>query len=104
MLGASPARVFRTIELPILGRSLGLATGFAFAIALGEFGATVFLVRGGEQTLPVAISQLMSHQAPSSYGTGLAAAILLGLITSTIMLIAENVRVPASGHERMRTW
>lgn len=104
MLGASPLRVFRTIELPVLGRNVGLAAGFAFAIALGEFGATVFLVRGAEQTLPVAITQLVSHQAPSSYGTGLAAAILLGVITTTAMMLAESLRVRGGGPGRTVAW
>lgn len=93
MLGASPARVFRTIEAPALGRTVGLSLGFAFATSLGEFGATSFLVRGGEETLPVVIAQLIGHQASSSYGTGLAAAILLGTVTTVVMLIAEGWRV-----------
>lgn len=93
MLGASPARVFRTIEAPALGRTVGLSLGFAFATSLGEFGATSFLVRGGEETLPIVIAQLIGHQAPESYGTGLAAAILLGTVTTIVMLIAEGWRV-----------
>ena len=43
LLGASPGRVRREIDLPVAGRALGVAAGFAFAISLGEFGATVFL-------------------------------------------------------------
>ncbi|MDA3146155.1 iron ABC transporter permease [Leucobacter sp. UCMA 4100] len=93
LLGASPARVFRTIELPALSRAFGLSIGFAFATSLGEFGATSFLVRSGSETLPVVISQLVSHQAASSYGTGLAAAMVLGLATSVVMLLAEGWRV-----------
>ncbi|MGO3832457.1 MAG: ABC transporter permease [Microbacteriaceae bacterium] len=93
LLGASPARVFRTIELPALSRAFGLSIGFAFATSLGEFGATSFLVRSGSETLPVVISQLVSHQAASSYGTGLAAAMVLGLATSVVMLLAESWRV-----------
>lgn len=93
MLGATPARVFRTIELPLLGKTFGLSVGFAFATSLGEFGATSFLVRSGAETLPVVIAQLTSHQAASSYGTGLAAAIVLGVLTTIVMLVAEGQRV-----------
>ena len=35
MLGASPGRVRREIDLPIVGRALAVAAGFAFAISLG---------------------------------------------------------------------
>lgn len=90
LLGASPGAVFRTVELPLLGNTLGLAAGFAFATALGEFGATSFLARSGAETLPVVIATLSNHQAPSSYGTSLAAAMLLGLITTGVMLSAER--------------
>lgn len=93
MLGATPARIFRTIDLPILGKTFGLSLGFAFATSLGEFGATSFLVRSGLETLPVVIAQLISHQAASSYGTGLAAAIILGIVTTAVMLVAEGWRV-----------
>src|SRR5690606_7933371 len=48
MLGASPGTVLRTVDLPLAARSLGLAVGFAFAVSLGEFGATSFLVRPQE--------------------------------------------------------
>ena len=40
-LGASPARVWREVDLPIVARAALVAAGFAFAISLGEFGATV---------------------------------------------------------------
>ena len=45
VLGASPLRVWREIDLPVVSRALAAAAGFAFAVSLGEFGATVFLAR-----------------------------------------------------------
>ena len=53
MLGASPARVWREVDLPIVARAALVAAGFAFAISLGEFGATLFIVRPDAPTLPV---------------------------------------------------
>lgn len=91
-LGAGPLAMLRTIDLPLLGRSAGLALGFACAASLGEFGATSFLVRPGEQTLPVAVAALIGHQAPGSYGAGLAGAVVLGAVTAGIMLLAERWR------------
>jgi thiamine transport system permease protein len=96
-LGASPLAVLRTIDLPMVGRSAGLAIGFAFAASLGEFGATSFLVRPGEQTLPVVVARLIGHQAPGSYGAGLAGAVLLGVFTAGVMLLADRLRTDRFG-------
>lgn len=95
-LGADAWAVLRTVDLPLLGRSLGLALGFAFASSLGEFGATSFLVRPGEQTLPVAVAELIGHQAPGAYGAGLAGAVVLGTVTAGAMLIFERLRTDRS--------
>lgn len=97
MLGASPLRVLATVDLPMLGRSIGLAVGFAFATSLGEFGASAFLVRPGGQTLPVVIATLAGRQGAESYGMALAAAVVLGLITATVMLLAERLRGDSMG-------
>lgn len=96
-LGASPLRVLGTIDLALLGRSAGLALGFAFAASLGEFGATAFLVRPGAQTLPVVIAELIGHPAMGSYGTALAAAVVLGALTVAIMMLAERWRTDTAG-------
>lgn len=93
MLGASPLRVLRTIDFALLGKSAGLALGFAFAVSLGEFGATAFLVRPDAQTLPVAIAALVGHPDPASYGTALAASVVLGALAAGIMVLAERWRV-----------
>ena len=44
-----------------LWRPLLAATGFAFAVSLGEFGATSFLARPDRPTLPVVIYQLCRY-------------------------------------------
>ncbi len=43
VLGASPWRAWREVDLPLVRRALLVAAGFAFAVSLGEFGATVFI-------------------------------------------------------------
>ncbi|NLB47710.1 MAG: iron ABC transporter permease, partial [Microbacteriaceae bacterium] len=92
MLGASPLRVLGTVDLRVLARPLGLATGFAFAVSLGEFGATAFLVRPDAQTLPVMVATLIGRQGSESYGMALAAAVVLGVLTAAVMLLAERWR------------
>src|SRR4029077_3320891 len=53
-LGASQVRIGRDISTPLVGRAFAVAPGFSFAIALGEFGAPVFVARAEQPTLPVA--------------------------------------------------
>ena len=52
VLGASPWRVWREVDLPIVFRAVVVAAGFAFAVSLGEFGATVFVVRADQPDRP----------------------------------------------------
>ena len=43
VLGASPWKVFREVDLPIAARATAVGGGFAAAVSLGEFGATAFI-------------------------------------------------------------
>lgn len=92
MLGAPPLRVLATIELPALGRALGLALGFALATSLGEFGATSFLARPSDPTLPVLIFRLFSRPSGDNYAMALAASVVLALLTAAVMVAAERAR------------
>jgi len=91
-LGSAPFTVFRRVELPHLRRALGLATGFAFATSLGEFGATSFLARPDNPTLPVLIFRLFGRPGAESYGTALAASVLLAVLAGVTMALAERMR------------
>lgn len=61
MLGASPLAVWRHVDWPILRRALVVGAIFAFAISMGEFGATVFVARPQTPTLPVAIYRFLNQ-------------------------------------------
>ena len=91
-LGASPWRVLATIDGPLALRGLGLATGFAFATSLGEFGATSFLSRPNAATLPVVIFELIGRPGAQNYGMAMAASVLLALMTGVVMALAERLR------------
>jgi len=93
VLGASPVRVLTAVDLPILGRSLGLAVGFCFAVSLGEFGATSFLARSDQPTLPVVIARLIGRPGPDNLGMAFAASVVLALITSAVIGVVERLRV-----------
>lgn len=97
MLGAGPLRAWGTVDLPPLVRSLGLAVGFAFAMSLGEFGATSFLARPDSPTLPVVIFRLIGRPGAENFGMALAACVVLAALTATVMLAAERLRASNEG-------
>jgi thiamine transport system permease protein len=96
-LGASPARALLVVDLPVVLKPLLAAAGFAFAVSLGEFGATSFLVRDDRPTLPVVIFRLIGHPGDLNYGMALAGSVVLGATTATVMLVVERLRVPSVG-------
>jgi thiamine transport system permease protein len=91
-LGASPWQVWRSVDARLLRGPLGLALGFAFAIALGEFGATSFVARPDRPTLPTAIARLLSRPGAENVGMGFAAAVVLAALTAVVMLASERLR------------
>ncbi len=95
-LGASPVRAALTVDLPVIGRPVLAAAGFAFAVSLGEFGATSFLARDEHPTLPVVIFGLIGHPGPMNYGMALAASVVLAATTAAVMLGVERLYVPSS--------
>ena len=96
LLGASPARVRREIDVPIIGRAVAVAAGFAFAISLGEFGATVFLARPESPTLPVAIFRFLGRPGELSNAQAYALAVVLMAVTAASILLAGRLRVRRS--------
>ncbi|WP_374109463.1 ABC transporter permease [Actinotalea sp. K2] len=97
VLGAPPGRVLALVDWPIAARSLGLAVGLAFAVSLGEFGATSFLARPERPTLPVVIFRLIGRPGAENLGMALAASVLLALMTATVMALAERLRATTPG-------
>ncbi|UNX56505.1 iron ABC transporter permease [Georgenia sp. TF02-10] len=93
-LGAAPGRVLATVDGPFLVRGLGLAVGFAFAVSLGEFGATAFLARPDRPTLPVVVFRLLGRPGAENYGMALAGAVVLAVLTAVVMALAERLRTP----------
>lgn len=96
-LGAGPVRALLTVDLPVVWRPLLASGGFAFAVSLGEFGATSFLARPDDPTLPVVIFRLIGHPGRLNYGMALAACVVLAATTALVMLAVERLRVPSLG-------
>lgn len=93
VLGASPARIWREIDLPIAARALGVSAGFAFAISLGEFGATSFIARPDTPTLPIAIFRLLGRPGTLNFGQALALSTILMALTAAVILLVDRLRL-----------
>ncbi|WP_084615018.1 ABC transporter permease [Nakamurella lactea] len=90
-LGAPPLRVWTGVDLPLMARALAGAAAFAFAVSLGEFGATSFLARPQTPTLPVVIVRLISRPGAANTGTALAAATVLALACALVMVAVDTL-------------
>ncbi|WP_336322827.1 iron ABC transporter permease [Streptomyces lavendofoliae] len=97
VLGASPWRVWREVDLPLVGRALAVAAGFAFAVSLGEFGATVFIARPDNPTLPVAVARLLGRPGDLNYGQAMALSTILMVVCAVALLLLERIRADRAG-------
>jgi thiamine transport system permease protein len=97
LLGASPWRVWREIDLPIVARAALVGAVFAFTISMGEFGATSLIARPERPTLPVAIYRLLGRPGAVNYGQALALATVLMLVCSVGFLAIERFRIGEVG-------
>ncbi|CAM5581956.1 iron ABC transporter permease [Streptomyces xanthochromogenes] len=97
VLGASPLRAWREVDLPLVRRALLVAAGFAFAVSLGEFGATVFIARPDHPTLPVAVARLLGRAGDLNYGQAMALSTILMVVCAVSLLVLERIRTDRSG-------
>ena len=89
-LGASPARVFFRVALPLAAGSLGAASALALARGLGEFGATIIFagsLQGVTQTLPLAIYA----QFELDFDSAVAMSVLFVLVGAAILLALKSI-------------
>ncbi|MBN1264241.1 MAG: iron ABC transporter permease [Anaerolineales bacterium] len=92
MLGASPGKVFLRIDAPLMGRALLVAAAFAFAISMGEFGATALIARPEYPTIPIVIFRFLSQPGGMNYGQAMALSTILMLVTGSGILAIERLR------------
>jgi len=93
VLGASPQRITREIDLPLIGRAMLVAATFAFTISIGEFGASSLITRPEYPTVPIVIYRLLSRPGALNYGQAMALSTILMITTMAGMLIMEFFRV-----------
>ncbi|MEM9890814.1 MAG: ABC transporter permease subunit [Actinomycetota bacterium] len=89
-LGASPARVRRAVDWPLIRPAVATGAGFAAAVSIGEFGATSFLARGAASfTAPLAVFRLISQPGAALRGQALALSVVIGLVVAVIAAVIE---------------
>jgi thiamine transport system permease protein len=96
-MGANRWRVIRTIDLPLAGKAIFVAAIFAFTISLGEFGASVLIVRPEFPTVPVVIFRYLSRPGAMNFGQALALSTILMVVTGAGMILIERARVADVG-------
>lgn len=97
VLGASPRRVWRTIDLPLMSRAIAVAGGFAAAVSLGEFGATAFIVRPGTITVPTLIFRLLGRPGAVTFSGAMAMAVVLMVMVAGLVMLLDRLRAGELG-------
>ncbi|HJR24735.1 MAG TPA: iron ABC transporter permease [Acidimicrobiales bacterium] len=104
VLGASPGRVWREVDLPLVARALLVSAGFAFAISLGEFGATTVIARADAPTVPVAIDRLLGRPGLLNGGQAFALSTILMGCTVVAVALVDRVRTDRAGRGPGGAW
>lgn len=91
VLGASPFHVWWNVEMKLISRALLSGALFSFTISMGEFGATSFISRPDNPTLPVAIFRYLSQPGAMNYGQAMAMATILILVCALSLTLLENL-------------
>jgi thiamine transport system permease protein len=97
VMGASPLRVWQLIDLPLISRGILVGATFAFTVSMGEFGASLFVVRPDMPTIPVVIFRLLGQPGATNYGQALAMSVILMLVCAVSFALIERVRDAGAG-------
>jgi thiamine transport system permease protein len=92
VLGAGRLRTVFALELPILSPALLVGAVFAFAVSLGEFGATLLLNRPEYTTMPMAIFRYLGRPGSQNLAEALAMSSILVVVAAGGFLLIERAR------------
>ena len=91
-LGATPLQTWLTVDRPLISRALGASAALAFAVSIGEFGATSFLTRRGSETLPVTISRLLLRPGDTLRTQAYALCVIIVVISMIAIFLIDMFR------------
>ena len=90
-LGASPVKIFSSLDLPLISRALAAGAVFAFTISMGEFGATIFTAGPRTPTIPLAIYRFLGQPGAMNYGQAMAISTILMVVTAAGFIFIEKI-------------
>jgi thiamine transport system permease protein len=96
-LGANGWITWWTVDFRLVGRTMLVGAAFAFAISMGEFGATSFIARPSAPTIPIAIFRLLGRPGAAPFGAALALSVILMAITAAAILVIDAIRTDQRG-------
>jgi putative spermidine/putrescine transport system permease protein len=88
VLGASPARIFFEVTLPIIRPGVIAGGIFAFIVSFDQFPISLFLVAPGEETLPIVMFNYMKFDLDGAIAAASMVSILLAL---AVVLVIDRV-------------
>jgi thiamine transport system permease protein len=91
-LGATPLQTWLTVDRPLISRAIGASAALAFAVSIGEFGATSFLTRRGSETLPVTISRLLTRPGDTLRMQAYALCVIIVVISMIAIFLIDMFR------------
>lgn len=97
-LGASPARTFFRVALPLAAGGLGAGWALSFARGIGEFGATIMFagsLQGVTQTLSLAIYEQFDVQFDLALAIGAELVVVSAVILLVVKLLPSWTRSPS---------
>lgn len=86
--GASPARVFFEVTLPLIRPGVFAGGIFAFIVSFDQFPISLFLVMPGSETLPVVLFNYMKFDLDGAIAAASMVSILMAV---TVVVILEKV-------------
>ena len=98
-LGAGPAKRAWRVHLPLLGPALVVGAALAASVSLGEFGATLVLLRPETTTLPTELYRYVSASKPDPWlqPEAMALGTILLALNVIVFLVLERLRPGRSG-------
>lgn len=91
VMGANRWMRWRKIELPLIARSILVGATFAFTISMGEFGASTFVARPNQPTIPIVIFRFLGQPGELNYGQALAMSVILMAVCAAGFILIERL-------------
>jgi putative spermidine/putrescine transport system permease protein len=84
-LGASPARTFFEVTLPLIKPGVIAGAIFAFIVSFDQFPVSLFLVTPGQETLPITLFNYLKYDLDGTIGAASVVSILLAVLVVIVL-------------------